>query len=410
LAEEVLANGLRVSIVPVRGEKDGMVILAIRAGFFDEPAGIPHLAHVVEHAVVFGFKEDSEEARDADRWFREGRANGETLPGWMYFDLRVPRDELLKALNVQAARLVRPEFSNDLLQREIPRTLQEVGNLETARAFVTGKFAMSAFVQAAVHGKEEVPLKAATRAIRLEDLQRFHRGAFRPDRAALAILGDVKAEEVRPLIDRAFGASPKPKTPDARPTMNPARRILTARWDLRTRHLVLAWPSPPSGELDHAALCVAAVGLGRLLTLDPTFQGLAGTPIVTSEVPGLFLLNAQLRPDVEMEAVQDALVGPMDTLKGRGERGVALRTQARAGLASSLAPTRRPALFRLLNGPGLLVRANEELQLLGKRLNWGSLEGLSTRIETLSDERLRETIARCLDPGKAVVVRIVPAE
>ena len=84
-----LDNGLIVRLVPLQGEKRVSLILGVQAGFFREPTGFPHLAHVTEHLVVFGLPADSEEKQAAERWFHEGRANGETLSGWMYFDLQV---------------------------------------------------------------------------------------------------------------------------------------------------------------------------------------------------------------------------------------------------------------------------------------------------------------------------------
>ena len=84
-----LDNGLLVRLVPLQDEKRVALILAVRAGFFNEPAGFPHLAHVTEHLVVFGLPAESEEKQATERWFHEGHANGETLPGWMYFDLQV---------------------------------------------------------------------------------------------------------------------------------------------------------------------------------------------------------------------------------------------------------------------------------------------------------------------------------
>ena len=44
----------------------------------------------------------------------------------MYFDLHVPPDQLETALAVQARRLTRPEFADDVLAREVPRALGEL--------------------------------------------------------------------------------------------------------------------------------------------------------------------------------------------------------------------------------------------------------------------------------------------
>jgi hypothetical protein len=79
---------------------------------------------------------------------------------------------LESALRVQAIRLARPEFTGDLLSREIPRTLQELEYLEKSETYGTGKFAFSAFVQSALHGQVEAPIKARTKDITIEDVRR----------------------------------------------------------------------------------------------------------------------------------------------------------------------------------------------------------------------------------------------
>ena len=96
----VLEGGLKVRLIPLRGEKKVVVLLAVRAGFFDEPPGLPHLAHVAEHLVVFGSPAESEEAEVVRGWYEQGRVNAEALPGWMYFDLHVPPEQLATALRV----------------------------------------------------------------------------------------------------------------------------------------------------------------------------------------------------------------------------------------------------------------------------------------------------------------------
>ena len=264
-----LDNGLIVRLIPLQGEKRVSLILGVRAGFFKEPAGFPHLAHVTEHLVVFGLPAESEEKRAAERWFHEGRANGETLPGWMYFDLQVDPGELDTALRVQAIRLSRPVFTQELLTREIPRTLAELEHLEKSEEFGTGKFATSAFFQASLHGRLDVPIKEKTRTITIEDLRRFHAVTFRPDQAVLCIVGNFDAARTRKRIEDAFGMIRKPNDAIVCPQLRQEKKRLTAHWDASTRHLFLAWSAPPASSPDYAALSVAADLLTTHLSIDP---------------------------------------------------------------------------------------------------------------------------------------------
>src|SRR5262245_45132061 len=69
-----LPNGLRVRLV-AGGEKDRVgLLLGVPAGFLDEPAGVPHIAHVTEHLATYAPRGD-EEAQAVARWFGQGKAN-----------------------------------------------------------------------------------------------------------------------------------------------------------------------------------------------------------------------------------------------------------------------------------------------------------------------------------------------
>src|SRR4051794_5347339 len=119
----------------------------------------------------------------------------------MFFDLNVEPKELQSALRVQAIRMARPQFTEQVLAREVPRTLAELENLEKSESYGTGKFAYSAFVQAVLHGRLKVPIKAKTRAITGEEVRRFHASHFRPDRAMLCLVGEFDVAQGRKAIE-----------------------------------------------------------------------------------------------------------------------------------------------------------------------------------------------------------------
>jgi RNA polymerase sigma factor (sigma-70 family) len=246
-SEYTLDNGLRVRLVPRAGDKQVMVLLFARAGFLHEPAGLPHVAHVTEHLTVFDLP--AAEAKLADGWFKAGKANGETLPDLMYFDLLVPSDEAEAAVKVQAARLAGAEFGKETLAREVPRALQEVDFVEKSAFPAAGKFAFTAFTQAAFHGKTDQPLRAGTKRLTVADVTAFHRATFRPDWAGLVVAGEFDPKAIRKAVDAAFGRMKNPPAPAARPAMKPGE--VSADWDVNTRHVFVAWPVPDPTHADH---------------------------------------------------------------------------------------------------------------------------------------------------------------
>jgi predicted Zn-dependent peptidase len=402
-------NGLTVRLVPLDGERKVVVMLGVKSGFFDEPAGFPHLAHITEHLVVFGVPAGSDEDKAADRWFREGRSNGETLPGWMYFDLHVQPNELQLALKVQAMRLARPVFTDEILAREIPRALGELEHLERSDSYGTGKFAFIPFLQAANYGKTDALIKAKSREITVEEVRRFHAATFRPDRAILCVVGDFDPIEIHKAIDETFGTIEKPAPATERPGHCKVD-VETVRWDAKTRHLFLGWPAPPPESPDHAALSVAAEPLSRRLNSDSDIATLAKMPMVTNEVRGWFLINVQAKPGVDLDALKKALLAQVRQFSAPDAFAEIQITQARLALLQTLRPVDGRALLPFLRSSVLTKRTNQELQRMGRAIVWGDLDGYAKQVEALDGAEVREAVGRLLDPEKAVVVRVIPSE
>jgi len=407
--EVTLDNGLRVRFVPIAGWKEVVVLLGVRAGMVDEPAGLPHLAHLAEHLVFHSAPGGSAEAIAVDRWSQARHANGETVAGWMYFDLLVAPSEVPLALRVQAARLVRPEFAAATLRREVPETLAEIDFVERSKVVSPSKFALSVFVQAALHGQAEVPIRAKTRSLTLDDVRRFHAENFRPDRAVLLIVGGFDPDATRQAVNEAFGAIPRAAKPAMVAPEPPPPGTKVAHWDVATRHLLIAWPTPPSTTPDHAAMTLGAAALGPRLANGPAIHPLARLPDVSTEVPGFFLINATLRPGADPAALQARLldqVRDLTTAEGFGDPAI-LRERGR--VVGWLEPSRFWLAASSL-GSFSLTRTNLELRRMGRELVWGDLPAYARRVEGLDGPPTQATLARLLAPDRAIVVRVEPVE
>ena len=406
-SEFTLANGLRVRFVPGRADKKVVVLLGVRAGFFDEPAGVPHLAHVTEHITVFDLKAESDEDKAVARWYAANQANAETLADFMYFDLLVPQDELAQALRVQAARLAGADFPEAILKREIPRTLLEVESLERSATGGTSKFAWAPFVQAALYGGVDVPLKAMTRDITVKQVRDFHQRTFRPDRAIVYVIGEFEPLAARKAVEAAFAPIAKPaRDPAPRPQPKAGRQTVT--WDVATTHLLLGWPVPRADHADHAALTVAAPSLMYRLLLDKDIAALVQTPLVDNDVEGLFLVNLQAKPGADLNTLQAKIVDQIAGLSNAESFTDAEFRQAKAGFAHMLKPMNLDGVPIPAHIPRAVAMANMEVRRMGWELGWGDLAAYAKRVEDLEATVVRAAVARHLKPAKAVVVRLQP--
>jgi predicted Zn-dependent peptidase len=403
-----LSNGLRVRLIPDSKAKDVILLLGVRGGFFAEPAGQPHLAHVAEHVVTFGVPGDSDEAKAVAGWFAAGRANAETLAHFMYFDLRVPSEQLHQAIRVQATRLARPEITDVALRREVPRALAELDHLERSALGGTGKFAFSAFVQAALHGQERIRLREATHKLTIDDIRRFWARTGRTDQAILSIVGAFDPDFARHEIAATFGAIPAPGAALENAPLRPHGG--SATWDVATRHVVIAWEVPPPSDPDHAALSVTSLLLAQRLQLDAGLGSLARMPIVTNEVERLFIVNVQANANADLSALENRLLDQVERLGRRDGIGALEVGRSRTWLLSSLRPG---SLESVTLPPGvtrIVARANIELQVMMRELAWDDAPAYARRVEAVNVDGLRDAARRHLARNRAVVVRVAPRQ
>lgn len=400
--EFTLDNGLRVRLVPAAGDQKAAVLLLVRAGFLEEPAGKPHLAHVTEHLTVFDLP--PAEAKAVQAWYPLGRANGETLADVMYFDLHVPSDEVETAVKVQAARLSAVEFQRKTLEREIPRVLQEVDFVEKSPFAAAGKFALAPFVQAALHGKTDQPLRARTKTLTVDDVTAFHKRTFRPDRAAVVVVGEFDPQTVRKAIEATFGLIPKPAAP---PTPQPAIKPgeSAAKWDVSTRHLFVAWPAPGADDADHPPLTLASLALFERLMADPKFTRSGSTFPQLNDTDGVFLLGVQAKPDADLSELKKlvldhvaALAEPETWKKGEADRLCTLFAQILMLDADVEKMPLPPRVTRTM------ARTNLELQRMVKTLAWGDLAAYRKRLGVVTAESIAAAAGKYLKPKAATVV------
>lgn len=402
--EYILENGLRVRLVPSPGDKQAIVLLAVQAGFMEEPAGSPHVAHVTEHMVVFDLP--PKEAKVVKEWARSNKANGETLPDLMYFDLNVAPDEVDLALRIQAARLAPLEFSRETLAREIPRTLEEVDFVERSKFPAAGKFAFAPFVQAALHGKTDLPIRARTRKISVEDVQAFHRRTFRTDRATLVVVGDFDSVAVRKTIDAGFGKLEKSADARvARAALKPGDR--TADWDVSTEHLFVSWPIPDAGHDDHPALTLASLALLARLPSDFAIRALGDAQPQLNVIDGALVIGVQAKPKADLGDLKAKVLDRVAALAKPDDLKAGDVDQLRKSLIqmhmTDVDLDKIPLTMRVTK---TMARANLEIQRLMKTLAWSDWNAYRKRIEAVKPEAVREVIGKYLVPKLASVVRI----
>lgn len=321
-----LSNGLDVWLLEKHSVPIVQVDLLIRSGSVAEPSGKNGLSEAVTAMLDEGAGSmDALELSDAIAFL------GAELETWsdlhsMGVDLSVPVVRLGEALTLMADVSLRPTFPAEELERLRAELLtQLLQDRDEPRAIASVLFQRTLFGKDHPYGASQD--EASLRGISVADLKAFHGAHFLPGNATLIVVGDVTADEARPLLEASFGswigaAVEEPKVAKA-PQVEGRTVYLVdkpgaAQSEIRIGRIGVDRQSP-----DYFALTVMNTLLGGSFTSrlnsnlreDKGYTYGAGSRFDFEKSPGAFLAASA----VQTEVTDKALVEFMKELEGISE-------------------------------------------------------------------------------------------
>jgi zinc protease len=309
-----LPNGLRILVAERPGLPIVLARAVVEAGAALDPPDKAGLANLT--ALLLARGSATRSAADIDRAieFVGGSLEGEGGRDASELTLAILRRDLPLGLDLLADALARPAFAQDELDRrrdEVRASIQrseEDGGAVAARALRRLVFPNHPYARP-VEGTATT-LATITRA----DVVAFHDAAYRPERAVIAVAGDVTASEIRAELEARLAGWTAVGPPPAEP---PPVRLATeggtatVQRPLAQATILLGQATVTRGHPDHYPLVVASQILGggsasRLYSRVREARGLAygvGARYVPGRWGGLFLVELQC----ESARVREAL-------------------------------------------------------------------------------------------------------
>lgn len=215
-----LPNGLEVLYVRQPELPVVHATLVTRGGSADAPAAAPELASFAAEMLDEGAGGRS--SLELAAALETLGATLETGAGWdaVQMDLEVLRPRLPEALALMADVAVRPDFPEAEVRRIREQRLTDLARAGDEARLIAGN-AFASLVYGPGHPYGRLETTAATRAVNRAALARFHREFYRPASSVLVLVGDVRPDEVHPLVERAFGAWAAGAVPAAAPPPTP---------------------------------------------------------------------------------------------------------------------------------------------------------------------------------------------
>jgi zinc protease len=264
--EKVLANGLRVIVVPKHDIPLVAARLMVKAGGAADPSGKAGLAELTATVLTKGTKTKS--AEEIARGVEALGATLEAAAGWdsSSINLSVMSSNLPKAMEYVADVARNATFAKQEFERERDQTIDGLQVDLTQPRVLAGAVTSRLIFGEAPYGHTLNGTPATIGRIKREDLAQFHRNYYVPQSSVLVLAGDVEPDAAFQLAQSAFGSWKRGTTemaPAARAPQTAAPRVVVI-------------DMPDAGQ---ASVVVGRQGIRRA---DPTY-----TPaLVTNSILG----------------------------------------------------------------------------------------------------------------------------
>ena len=296
-----LKNGLNVFIWEDAGMSNVLGRISVRAGAADDPEEYTGLAHYLEHLLfkgteLIGALDWSKESpiyeqiiakydemavetdpvkrkeinREINRLtveqskysvsnefsslvegFGGSALNAATYYDFTYYRNHFPAAELEKWLEIYSSRMVKPVFRS--FQTELETVYEEYNMGNDNPGNLMYRFVRESIFPESPYARQVIGHGEHLKNPRLSKLIEFYNTWYVPENMALILVGNIKAEEALPLINRKFGRLPARQAPEHNAATDPeikGRKELSAKIG-QFPTTILAFKGPSSGSPDN---------------------------------------------------------------------------------------------------------------------------------------------------------------
>ncbi|MFN3521305.1 MAG: M16 family metallopeptidase [Phenylobacterium sp.] len=379
--ERTLANGLRVISSRDPTTPNVTVQVWYQVGSKDDPQGRSGFAHLFEHMMFKATRDLPAESIDRMTEDVGGFNNASTFDDFTNYYEVVPANHLQRLLWVEAQRMgslvvdeanfasERDVVKEELRQRVLADPYGRLFALMTPRATYT----THPYRRPGIGSIDE--LDAAT----IDDVRGFHQAYYRPDNAALIVVGNFEQAELDAWVDKYFGPLERPAEPLRRVTAVEPPRTKAGVYtgygpNVPLPAVLITWLGPKAADPDAPALKVldAILSGGKSSRL---YNSLVYDQQIAAEVysaadlpqqPGMFVVGAIMSAGQTVDAGEKALLAEVARLREAPPAAAELDEAKNELLAHDLRGRetidgRGFALGYALSVEGDAARANTEL-------------------------------------------------
>jgi zinc protease len=328
VTETVLSNGLKVLLLENHKVPEVTFQIWYRVGARNEAWGKTGLSHMLEHMMFKGTRAVSGEAFTRAVEEIGGNDNAFTSKDFTAYFENVPSDRVRVPIELEADRMKNLLLRQEDFEPERAVVMEErrMRTEDNPQAFLAEQVEATAFQTSPYHWPT-IGWAEDIKLFTLQDLKQYYRLYYSPGNAFLVVVGDFRADDLLPRLEKAFGAIPQGEKPSQDRGIDPPQsgeRRLNVTREAELPFIYSGYHVPNLHHPDGYVLEVIAALLsggksGRF------YQGLVREKQLALHVeadnaflsrdPSLFTLSAQPFPGREAADLEKALDQELERLK-----------------------------------------------------------------------------------------------
>jgi zinc protease len=382
--QRTLPNGLQVYWSQDRSTPNVTVQVWYRVGSKDDPQGRSGFAHLFEHMLFKATRNMPAETIDRLTEDVGGFNNASTWDDFTNYYEVVPAEHLERLLWAESERmgsLVVDEAvfasERDVVKEELrQRVLADPYGRLFALMLPQATYTTHPYKRPGIGSIEE--LDAAT----IDDLRAFHQDYYRPDNAALIVVGNFDEAQLNAWVETYFAPIRRPDAPIRRVTAQEPPRTTAGVFDgygpnVPLPAVAITWLGPDAADPDAAALkvldAILSAGKSSRLYDSLVYEKRIATAIFSNADlpadPGMFMTGAIMASGHDIAEGEAVLLAEIARLQAQVPSAAELEEAKNELIASQLRERetidgRGFALGYALMTEGDAARANTELQAI----------------------------------------------
>jgi zinc protease len=419
-----LENGMQVVVISNHRVPVVTHMVWYKAGAANEPPGQSGLAHLLEHLMFKGTETvaPGEFSRTVAR--HGGQENAFTSYHFTSYFQNVARDRLEEVMMLEADRMRTLALTPEQIETERLVVLEERRQrVDNDPAAVLSELKDAALYMNSPYRRPVIGFEHEIERLTHEQIATFYRQRYAPNNAILLVGGDITAEELRPLAEKAYGVLEPVAAPldpvGMEPPQHAPRRVVMHDEKVGQPMWSRSWLAPsymaglapdfePDWERGAYPLQVAAQVLGggpvsevyRRLVVEQQLAVSAGAAYEPSLVgQSRFSVYASPRPGISMDQLETAI----DAI---------LADVLETGLASDEVEQakRRMEADAVYARDSLGAGANIFGRALAIGLSIQDVESWPERIAAVTPDAVHAALVDTLQPKRSVTAELLPAE